>query len=113
MTTLTCVGKVDYIEFEHDGKSMTSEAEFIIDIKETSAAPYPGYDYEATDYFVTLAFVIDEDQNEYDNIEIRGRVAEELFKKTNLELHTMYEGGVQSEMDQDADTKMREARAGG
>lgn len=110
--TITCEGKVDHIEFEHDGKSMTSEARFIIDITATSSAPYPGFDYEAEDYFVTLAFVTDEDENEYDNIEIRGDQAEVLFKKTNLELHTMYEDGAQSEEDTYADTKMREARAG-
>ena len=109
--TITCEGLVDYVEFTHEGRGLTAEARFLVDITATSNEPCPGCDYGADEFYVVLSDVSDSENNEYPNVELRGPEAEALFKTTKLELHTMYESGFECERDSQADLKMREARA--
>ena len=89
----TCTKKVDYVEFEHDGKELFAEAEFVIDVTATSNAPEPGYDYEADDIVVHLTDIADKDDNKVADMKMIGNAAERIFEKSELELHEMFQSG--------------------
>lgn len=89
----TCTKKVDYVEFEHDGKELFAEAEFVIDVTATSNAPEPGYDYEADEFFVHLTDISDKDDNKVADMKLMGDAAEEIFNNSNMELHELFQSG--------------------
>ena len=90
---VTCTKKVDYVEFEYDGKELFAEAEFVIDVTATSNAPEPGHDYSSGDFFVHLTDITDRDENKVADMKLRGDAAEEIFNNSNVELHEMFQSG--------------------
>tara|TARA_R110002012_G_scaffold108082_1_gene250479 strand:+ start:95 stop:439 length:345 start_codon:yes stop_codon:yes gene_type:complete len=86
MATVTATKKVEYVEFEHDSKELFAEAEFVFNVEVTPAAPYSGYDFDPSDFYVLLTEVTDADGKEYPKIELRGNKAKSIFDKSGVEL---------------------------
>jgi len=83
---VTATKKVDYVEFKHNGKELFAEADFVIDVEVTSAAPYSGYDFDPSDFYVVLTDVTDGDGKEHPKVELRGAAAQSIFETAGVEL---------------------------
>ena len=104
---VTATKKVEYVEFEHDGKELFAEAEFVIDIEVSSAAPYSGNDCDPTNFYVLLTNVTDGEGNEHPNVELREKDAEEIFEQSGVDLHEIGEEAFEAEKDDYDDHRRR------
>ena len=103
---VTATKKVEYVEFEHQGKKLFAEAEFVFNVEVTSAAPYSGNDYEPSEFYVLLTDVTDGDK-EYPNIELRGKEAQNIFERSNIDLAEDSEASYETEKDDYVDHRRR------
>ncbi|QDP54689.1 MAG: hypothetical protein Tp1124DCM412911_25 [Prokaryotic dsDNA virus sp.] len=78
---------VDAVDFAYDGKDLTACAQFVINVTIDSADPEPGFDIEASDYYVALTDVMDTEGNDVPDFELRTDAAEEVFNQTTIDLH--------------------------
>ena len=104
---VTATKKVEYVEFEHDGKELFAEAEFVIDVEVSSTAPECGNDCDPTDFYVLLTNVTDGDGKEYPKIELRGQEAEKVFNDSGVDLSEISTDAYEAERDDYEDHQRR------